>query len=152
MTLSLRQLPHGSSWYNESTMKLEPLRTEHYKRRTAAPASKSNFRKFRRKHDVRQAGRGRTIASGIPTRAGIPSRWMYCPRDNAAADCEAAGWKLDPKINRIARTPRSTAVKRSRSEYIPKKGTDLVSCTEYFESLPGVTSTARHFIYNNGFF
>lgn len=116
MTLSPRDnLPHGSPRYNGEHNEIGAVTDGALQ--TAPPASKSNFRKFRRKHDVRQTGRGRTIASGIPTRAGIPSRWMYCPRDNAAADCEAAGRKLDPKINRIARTPRSTTAKRSHSKY-----------------------------------
>lgn len=119
-TICLATVRHSAQWEHNETGAVTDgaLQTAN----GCAPASKSNFRKFRGKHDGRQTGRGRTIASGIPTRVGIPSQWMYCPRDNAAADCEAAGRKLDPKINRIARTPRSTAAKCSRTEYTRRKG------------------------------
>lgn len=47
--------------------------------RAARPASELNFRKFLRKH-VGPTGRARTDDnSGIPTRVGIPSPYLYCP-------------------------------------------------------------------------
>lgn len=67
--------------HNGSTMKLEPLRTEYYKRRTAAPASKSNFRKFRRKHDGRQTW----------AREDDSIRNSYARRDSVAVNVLSAG-------------------------------------------------------------
>lgn len=78
--------------------------------RAVAPASKSNFRK---RDAADKPARTLRQRAGFLCAPRPSSRRTYCPRDNAPADCEAAVRKLDPKINRIARTPRSTAARRA---------------------------------------